>query len=185
MGLNLTRLQRNFDVTDPDESSIYATLSSPDPLHVALYAAIYIENQLDAFIAEHSKSPNAVKRLQLDYSGKLDLAIVLGLASRLRPPIAAIGTIRNQFAHRLAMKLTDANADSVYHAFSAEDKQRVQSVYERVRSTAKGRPKKLAAVPPLDRLALFALTLRGALIVARSEGGNTDLLVEAGGSAED
>ena len=146
-----------------EEASVYKHLSAEDPFGVAIRSAVYIEHQLERFIDEQTRSKAAVKRLRLDYAGKADLALVLGLSERLRAPIAAIGTIRNDFAHTLEAELSPANADAVYKSMSADDKAIVQRVYAgilKANAATRGLPPKFAALEPLEKFQILVIALR-------------------------
>lgn len=157
-------------IIENDVGDLYRHMSSEDDLGVALRSAIYIENQLDLLIEQISWSNRAVSRLSLDYSGKINLALILGLDERFGPPLSAIGSIRNRFAHQLTTAITKFDVDGLYGNLSPEDKNIVQSTYEKTRSrTNIKRPKKLSSLSPLEQFKLIAIALRGALVAARHQ----------------
>lgn len=166
-------IEKITDVGD-DVGDLYKHMSSEDDLGVALRAAIYIENQMDLLIQKVSWSERAVARLNLDYTSKIDLALILGLEERFRPPLSCIGSIRNRFAHQITTSINKSDADGLYECLSPEEKNIIQQTYDKTRSkTASKRPKKFSSLNPLDRFKIIAIALRGALVVARQQAPDT------------
>lgn len=153
-----------------DEAEMYRTLSQEDALGVVVRAAIYVEHQMDLLIDTLTASPEAVKRLNLDYNGKVDLCIVFGLDPRFRPPLAALGSVRNKFAHTLKSDITAEDTNAIYNALAGPDKQIVQSTYDKLRRRQPGgRPKRMLSLQPLELFTLLAVSLRAALLAGRRQ----------------
>lgn len=158
-------------ISEVDQKDFFAAMAHDDPLTVVIRATIFLENQLIGFIEDNVASPAQLKKLRLDYDGRIYLAAVLGLRPSLVTPLSALGNIRNKFAHRLNAKFTEADADNFYKNFSSEDKLFIEKVYQQTRKKLNSdKPEKIKSLSPLDRLALYAVTLRGALVVARTQG---------------
>lgn len=157
-------------ISQIDQKDFFEAMSRSDPLSVVIKAAIFLDNQLSELIEENVASPEQIKKLQLDYAGRVHLAAALGFRLTLVSPLLALGNTRNKFAHRLNAEFTEGDADNFYKTFSPEDKLLVERVYQQTRKKlSSDKPAKIRSLPPLDRLALYAVTLRGALVVARSK----------------
>lgn len=157
-------------IDDLDDETIADHLSAEDELGVVIRAAVYVEHQLDALIEALTVNAAAVKRLQLDYSRKGDLAIAVGLTPRLRAPLSALGNIRNDFAHELTTSLTLDRVKSFYSSFDGIDKQIINDTYARVRMHRGDRwPKTLSKANALDQFQVLAISLRQAVKAARIE----------------
>lgn len=151
-----------------DQDGFYQAMATDNHLGAVIRAAIYIEAQLIALIEENVASVAAVKRLSLDYDGRINLAIALGLRGDMKPALSGIGTVRNRFAHTLTSSIADADANSLYSSMTAADKTVLQGVYARMRAkSATKLPAKFSSLPAFDRFIICVVTLRGAVISAR------------------
>ncbi|MER8584798.1 hypothetical protein NKH19_06030 [Mesorhizobium sp. M1338] len=157
------------DLTDESEATFFKLMSLEDELGVVVRAGAYIDNQLIRLIDECVASPQAIKRMGLTYENRIDLAIALGLDSRFRAPLTALGKIRNTFAHRIDATLGSSEAHAVYKALSPDDCSKVHAIYKKLQVRYPSRPKAFINLPPLDRFRLVAVTLRQILVVARMQ----------------
>ena len=154
-----------------DAKAFNEAIVNEDALGAVIKAAIFIENQLIALLEENLPQPAALKDLQLDYFGRVGLAVAAGLDERFSRPLRALGTIRNKFAHRLDAQLSDQVVDHFYDTFSPEDKQVIQQSYGNTRrKMPSAHEARLKSKPAKDRFAIYVATLRAALLVARQQG---------------
>jgi len=155
---------------DVDDDRFYAELTGKDPLGVVIRGLIYIDLELSALIEEAIYDPSHLKALKLDYSGRLNLAAALGLDGRFLPPLRALGSLRNRFAHQPNMSVSESDAQNAYEALSPHEKQIVRDSLRRVQAklVTKG-DTAFGELEPLDKLVLIMVALRAALRAGRMQ----------------
>jgi len=62
----------------------------------------------------------------MEYSEKVQLALVLGLNAELKPALNATGNLRNKFSHRLDMKIGEEEVTNLISTFTPSAKQQFQ-----------------------------------------------------------
>jgi hypothetical protein len=145
---------------EEDVEFVQAVLGEDD-LAAVVRAHIHIENRLLRFIDLTCPTPKHLKKMELDFSQQVQLALALGLPEDCGPPLHAIGNMRNAFAHRLAAKLSKDRVDSFYKTFSASDKTIVQEIYDRLQKGAtKSKRKDFRKLEPKDQFVLLVTSLR-------------------------
>jgi hypothetical protein len=147
----------------------FNSLTSEDALGVVIRAHIQLESILQAFIRLMAPCPQEVKFGAMDFDQTLQLALILGLDSRLKPSLSAIGRLRNKFAHRLDMVLTKEIADNLYEALPPFGKDSVQKMYKSVLNRTEG-PADFKAAHPKGRVALCLVSVRAMLRVQLARG---------------
>ena len=148
------------------EDEFLSVLNSEDDLGAVVRGHIHIESHLNTLIESCLPNPTYVKKLDLEYHQKVDLAVACGLEGRLARPLRALGTLRNKFAHNLDAKLGKKEADCLYNSFDGEDKQLIQSAFQRTNKQSKEKmPKSLTKMEPKDQFILIAISLRAALLL--------------------
>jgi imidazoleglycerol phosphate dehydratase HisB len=156
--------------TDQTQDQFYKDLMGEDALGVVIRAHIHVEHQLNAFIEEIVPYPDELRPMQLDYSQRVHLVVALGLKEELKKPLLALGTLRNEFAHRLTASLTKARVDDFYETFGGDDKEIIHmSVDSTRKSLGLGAKGKMKHRTPRDKFILYAVTLRAALLAAIQE----------------
>ena len=116
---------------DEDEPAFVAALMGQDELGIVVRAHIYIEARLIELLEHMVVDRKHLNQMDLDYAQRVHLTIALGLKPQHAPPLLALGTLRNTFAHRPEAKLTKDRVDNLYKAFSSEDKKIVQAAFTR------------------------------------------------------
>ena len=151
-------------VSQEEDAEFVHAVMGEDDLAVVVRSHIHIENRLLNFIELTCPAPTNLKKMELDFSQQVQLALALGLAEECGPPLHAIGNMRNVFAHRLSAKLSKDRVDGFYKTFSANDKGVVQATYERLQqaATAPKRPA-LRKLEPKDQFVFLATSLRSML----------------------
>ena len=154
-----------------DEDEFQAALQGEDELGLVVRAHIYIEASLNEFLEELSVSIKHIEKMKLEYSQKVSLAVALGLPPQYESPLLAIGTLRNNFAHKTGTKLTKDRVDNLYASLSSEDKHIVQVAHNRTREQVKTHTKlpTFSKIPPKSQFILIAVSLRALLFVAKKE----------------
>jgi hypothetical protein len=154
-----------------DEDEFQTALQGEDELGVVVRAHIYIEASLNELLEELSASIKHIEKMNLEYSQRVSLAVAIGLLPQYESPLRAIGTLRNNFAHKTGTKLTKDRVNNLYASLSSEDKQIVQSSYERTRKKVKTQIKvpTFSKLPPKSQFILIAVSIRSLLIVATRE----------------
>jgi hypothetical protein len=94
-------------------------MEGEDAPGVVIRSAIHLEHQLLGVIDNGLANSSALKDVDLDFMGRLCLAEALGLPKHLVATVAAIGRIRNKFAHRLDYKF-DREAIGALEATASE-----------------------------------------------------------------
>ncbi len=101
---------------------------------------------------------------------KFMLAQAIGLKSEYVKPLNTLGTIRNNFAHRLDTKLGKNEIDSLYESFDGDDKQIIQNAYLRTKKNLKMKgPKSVTKLIPREQFTTMIITIQQVLISAIKE----------------
>ena len=155
------------DDTTSLDAKFRQALQHDDELGSVVRAHLHVEHLVDKLLEHLFPNAEALGRLQLEYSDKVTLLDAFGYLSSMTNPLAAIGKLRNDFAHKLDFVLTADRMDALYELFDPEGKQIVQSSYQRTRRQMNSdAPKKMANLSPKDRFVMYASTIRTMLVVA-------------------
>lgn len=147
------------------QAAFNADLLNGDPVGLIIRAHIHIERLLIEFIESSLVAPAALKSLKLDYSGRVTLALALGLPPDFDKPLRALGTIRNGFAHRLDAGLGDQEAKILQRALGPHLKIMLDS-YRTAQLKWAELPKLPNELEPIDRIRLFLVTLWSGVALA-------------------
>ena len=123
-------------------------LQRQDDLGAIVRAHIHIEHELNDFIYFAAPSPAHVKSMELDFSKTVRLALVLGLNPNLQSPLNAAGKLRNDFAHRLDMKLGEERMKTLAKTLAPEAKQQFDALFKSSLTAAPSESK----LPPEGKL---------------------------------
>jgi hypothetical protein len=158
------------DATDPSEKAFVSVLFGEDELGIVVRAHIHIEARLLELLELLIVDVKHLERMDLDFAQRVNLAVALGLKAEHAPPLLALGTLRNVFAHRLDTQLSEDRVNNLYASLSAGDKEVVQLAYERTKTQLAKRDAPLfKKLSPKERFMLIAVALRGMLLVAIRE----------------
>ena len=113
-----------------DGQDFIEVLSSEDELGMIIRAHIHIESRLNGIFDVVLMDSSYIDRMNLDFHQKVKLAIACGLHQRFEKPLKNLGTLRNNFAHKLGTKITKNEVDSLYSCFNGEDKKVMQDSYK-------------------------------------------------------
>jgi len=86
----------------------------------------------------------------------------------LGPALRTMGTLRNNFAHRLDTNLDSGTINNLYASLRSVDKQQVQEAFKRIRNQNDSvkQVAKFSDLPPADQFKLIAVTIWAALQAA-------------------
>ena len=102
-------------------------LRAEDDLGKIVRAHIHIEHELQEVIFLAAPNPTQLKSFdKMEYSDKVQLALVLGLNAELKPALNATGNLRNKFSHRLDMKIGEEEVTNLISTFTPSAKQQFQ-----------------------------------------------------------
>ncbi len=147
----------------------FKVLNGEDELGAVIRAHIHIEALLIELLRLLVKDEGALRKLNLEFSQSVDLAIALGLGPEHAKGLRAFGNLRNEFAHDLNSRLSDNRVNNLYESLSAADKEVVQHAYARTNSQLGVNPPSFKNLTPKEKFVLVAVALRGMLEVALSQ----------------
>lgn len=75
-------------------------LQCEDEVGRVIRTHLYIENLINSFLEIALPQPEHLTPIQLDYFGKVQLSLSLGLPVEFKKPLNFIGNARNNFAHK-------------------------------------------------------------------------------------
>jgi hypothetical protein len=108
--------------------SLSAALRNEDDLGKVVRAQIHIEHELQDFIFFAAPVPDQLKSFDsMEFTDKVQLALLLGLTPDLKPALNATGRLRNKFAHRLDTKIGEDEAKNLIATLTSPAKQRFQA----------------------------------------------------------
>jgi hypothetical protein len=153
---------------DERRSGFIELLDGGDDLQVVIRAHTHLEHELREFVSAAAPRPDAIKPSDYDYAGTLRLALTLGLDTKFEAGLAAVGALRNKFAHRLGMKLTAEEANKVYAALDETAKAEVHMGWSAayLAHPSAGRPPAFLEAKPVDVLASSMVALFQGLMLA-------------------
>jgi hypothetical protein len=115
------------------KSQLLESLDHEDDLGMVIRAHIVIEQYLNTIIESYITDFETYKKVKLTYEQTYLLVISLGLASRFKKPLSAIGSIRNAFAHRLRSPcITKEDANTIYKELGQDEKDTLQKEYKKI-----------------------------------------------------
>jgi hypothetical protein len=110
-------------------TTLATVLCAEDDLGKIVRAHIHIEHELQDFIYFAAPNPTQLKPFKnMEFSEKVQLALMLGLNPELKPALNATGTLRNNFSHRLEMKLGKEEAKNLVATLTPSARQRCQTL---------------------------------------------------------
>jgi len=144
------------------------SLRGEDELGAVVRAHIHIEARLSQVLEALTPHPKHLPNLR--YEQRLRLAVALGLNEQILAPLKILGEIRNDFGHRLEVKLTQGMVDKLFNSFAPDDSEVVRSAYKATQSQLQ-----TVAMPPFEKagarvqFVMIAVALDKYLILAERE----------------
>jgi hypothetical protein len=111
------------------DDAFFDAIRGEDQLGAVVRAHIHIEARLNQVVEALTPHPDELPSLR--YEQRAKLAVALGLDGRILNPLLELGRIRNAFAHRLDVKLTDSMVAKLFEAFHKEDRWIIVDAYQR------------------------------------------------------
>ena len=101
--------------------AFYDALMAEDPLGAVVRAHIHIEARLNHVLKALTPHPKHLPSLR--YEQQVKLAVALGLNESILPALSKLGQIRNAFAHKLDVTLTEAMVDELFSLLPVKDQE--------------------------------------------------------------
>lgn len=162
-------MQNNMESMTNNEA-LTEVLNGEDDLGAVIRAHIHIESSLNSLIESHFEFPEQIKKLNLEFHQKVIVAQAIGLKSEYATPLNTLGTLRNNFAHRLDTELGKNEIESLYKSLKGDDKQIIQNAYLRTKKEFKmKRPKSVTKLEPREQFTLIIISIQAVLIAAIKE----------------
>ncbi len=158
------RTLRDMETSDAiqvEARELTADLFREDEIGAVVRAHIRIENLLNKTIERMLPNPKHLKKLKLDYDGRVTLALALWVKEQFGPPFRALGNLRNKFAHDLNTSLTEEVVANLYESLSPSDKEQVQACFKRIKDeNAETRHvQQFTDLAPPDQFKIIAISL--------------------------
>ena len=115
-------------ITPSSDDEFFEAIRAEDPLGAVVRAHIHIEARLSQVVDALTPHPRDLPSLR--YEQRAKLAVALGLDGRILGPLLELGYIRNAFAHKLDVKLTDGMVDKLFASFDEEDRGVIVEAYQ-------------------------------------------------------
>lgn len=151
----------------PIDDKFLEVVFAEDELGTVVRAHIMIEAQVHELLDMMLPFPERIPRLRFEQ--KVKLLTALGLSDRLFPPLAEIGNIRNSFGHHIDTKLTNGMVVKWFQTFPAEDRNSMQSAYEKGAKEGDFSSTNMLEADPKGLFRLLAVGLRQMLKSAQAE----------------
>ena len=143
-----------------DFDDLLNVLRGEDDLGVVIRAHILIESKLEAFLRRRIPRYKYLEEKRFSYAAKIDLALAMGLNPRFSAPLRKLGQIRNDFAHKPGMKLSNRHVTDLFGALDAEDRRIVLESFDNTKAKVPEFPNKpFNKHSPKDRLSLVVVSL--------------------------
>lgn len=94
-----------------------------DDMGVVIRSQIIVEQCLNSFIESNMKFPENFKKMRMEYSMTIMLALSFGLHPRFKPTLNALGKIRNEFAHKLRPDISKQDVNNLYKTLDPKVKE--------------------------------------------------------------
>lgn len=153
----------------PDEE-LFAMLADEDSLHMVLRGTIVIESELRAILELMLMRPNALDSADLGYGQQVALTYAMGIDEELLKPLRALGTIRNNYAHKIMPEIDQSTITNFIKTMGDRERNMIRSQYGLLRDSRKINGEKSEPwdeLPPTTKFALCIIVLRAALIISK------------------
>lgn len=148
----------------PEDISFAKALSSEDDLGAVVRVAIWVESLVMRLVEQPLPAPKALKDLNLDYHGKVQLAVALGMPEEMAAVLKALGSLRNRFAHQLDMVLKESDVSNVYKALPPARRSYLHEFLKQMHAEGLVPTERYASLSPRVQLSLIAMSIRSFLL---------------------
>lgn len=156
-----TSAANRFSVED---RSFVQALTGEDDLGCVVRLTIHIESLLISSIEQVVPLPKEIEKLNLDYHGRVSLAVALGMPPEIAPSLRSLGKLRNRFAHRLDMRLSAADVANLYGELPPAHREYLGVFLQQMRQEGLIQVDRYSALTPRNQLTLIAISLRRFLL---------------------
>jgi hypothetical protein len=152
----------------PIDATFFDALMKEDELGSVIRAHLNVEYLVDQLLGLHLPNAAALRPIHLEYSDRVRLLEACGYEQGFVKPLHALGSLRNDFAHKLDFKLSGDRLERIYEAMDPDDKQRLNEMYDdlRKRELIKNAPRRMKKLSPKNLFTMYATSIRASLIVA-------------------
>jgi uncharacterized protein YaiE (UPF0345 family) len=134
-------------------------LLAEDDIGRVIRTHIYIELLLNEFLEFALIKPRNLKNLELDYFGKVNLAICLGLSEDLMKPLLQIGKIRNLFAHKFEQTIDKSKMNNFYSSFTTDQKTEIMEIVAKSKLSWVKNSQQWRKTSPSNQFMILAMSL--------------------------
>jgi hypothetical protein len=145
------------DFTEPDDFT--KALFGEDELGAVVRAHIHVEAKLLELIGVLVEDESYIRRLKLEFSQHVDLAVALGLNADYAKGLRAFGNLRNDFAHKLDSRLSKERVCRLYESLSSREKELVQKAFMETPPTLEDSATDFNDCGPKSQFILIAVAL--------------------------
>lgn len=142
-----------------DNVDFKSLLTGKSELEQVIYTHIYIENLIIDFLDKICSQPEYIKDIRLDYFGLVHLSLSLGLSSELKSPLACLGKMRNDFAHKLEQKIDKNRINNFYTSFSSTHREKIYNSAKELGIFGLGEGKSWQSIEPRDKFFICCIGL--------------------------
>jgi hypothetical protein len=114
------------------QSKFLESLDQEDDLGMVIRTHIIIEQYLNVIIEAHLVDVDSFKKAKLTYEQTYLLALSMGLKPRFKGILKTIGSIRNDFAHKLRSDISKQDANALYQNLDEQEKVSMQRNYKNI-----------------------------------------------------
>jgi hypothetical protein len=155
----------------PTDDAFQNALNREDELGRVIRAHLHIENLVDRLLLLKFSKPEVFQKMRLEFSARVMLLEAFGYGRMLTMPLAAIGNLRNDFAHKVDFALTSERMEGLYNSFDVEGKEIIQQSYRRTRTQMPetNAPHTMKSLKPQDRFTFYAVSIHAMLVICLKE----------------
>ncbi len=140
--------------------SFYSDIIKEDELGATIRTHIYIESALEQLIEILVSDYEHIKKMQLDFSQKVNLAVAVGMPKDFAPALLAVGTIRNKFAHRIDTKIDKEKTNNLYKQLSPNQRSAIHASFKNtLKKTPLDQARNLSDITPKEQFAILSVAL--------------------------
>ncbi len=146
-----------------------AALEGEDDLGVVIRSHIVVEQYINKRIESSMTDVDSYRSAKIDYHSKVKLAVGLGLNPRFERFLNCLGTLRNEFAHKLGRELQKEDSNNLYKSLNEEDKKVLQTGLKKTKNKLGNEVPLFEQCTPKDKYILCVITMCRALEYAFNE----------------
>ena len=137
-----------------DDLSLYRDLTREDDVGLVLRGHLHIEHQLMEIARVVLPYGDRCNWGAFSYRTKVELAYACGLPDDVRQTLLKLGTLRNDFAHKLGASITQQSALDLYNSLANKHQTILRDSYKDMMGVTQFSPSKLE---PRDLVTLIFL----------------------------